>query len=194
MASNYQKMLDGGSYYAPEIECIQRASLIAEKLESFNATPLSDQAKRHRLLKEIFLSYAPSYIMGPLTLEYGHIEMAGGVFVNRDCMFIDNARITIQKNVMIGPRCLFLSTSHSLDPMQRSVFDHAGFTCGGYGISAPIVIEEHVWIGGNVTVLPGVTIGSRTTIGAGSVVTKSIPSDVLAFGNPCRVQRSLNVA
>jgi acetyltransferase-like isoleucine patch superfamily enzyme len=191
MSSNYQKMLDGGSYYAPEMECIQRAGMIAEKLNLFNATPLSDQANRHGLLKEMFLSYVPSYIMGPLTLEYGHIEMAGGVFVNWDCMFIDNARITIQKNVAIGPRCLFVTASHSLDPMQRAQLDEAGFACGGYGISAPIVIEEHVWIAGNVTVLPGVTIGARSTIGAGSVVTRNIPPDVLAFGNPCRVHKSL---
>jgi maltose O-acetyltransferase len=191
MSSNYEKMLNGGPYYAPDTECVQRATTIAEKLEAFNATPLVDQAKRNALLKEIFLSYTPSYIIGPLSLEYGHIEMAGGVFVNRDCMFLDNARITIEKNVLIGPRCLFITASHSLDPMERSDFDPAGFTCGGYGISAPIVIEEHVWIAGSVTVLPGVTIGARSTIGAGSVVTRSIPSDVLAFGNPCRVQKSL---
>jgi acetyltransferase-like isoleucine patch superfamily enzyme len=191
MTSNYNNMLEGGSYYAPDMECIERTIMIAERLKSFNDTPLSNQSERHRHLKEIFLSYAPSYIIGPLTLEYGHIEMAGGVFVNRDCMFVDNARITIQKNVMIGPRCLFLSTSHSLDPMQRSTLDDAGFTCGGSGISAPIVIEEHAWIGGGVTILPGVTIGARSTIGAGSVVTRSNPPDVLAFGNPCRVQKHL---
>jgi maltose O-acetyltransferase len=191
MISNYSRMLAGGAYHAPDLECIQRASLIAEKLKSFNETSLSDQANRNGLLEEIFLSYASSYIMGPLTLEYGHIEMAGGVFVNRDCMFIDNARITIQKNVMIGPRCLFITASHSLDPKQRSQLDQAGFNCGGHGISAPIIIEEHVWIAGSVTVLPGVTIGARSTIGAGSVVTRSIPPDVLAFGNPCRVQKHL---
>ena len=194
MTSVYQSMLDGGSWHAPDQGCIERAILTAQKLHAFNTTPLFDMAARHAILKDMLLSYEPGYIMGPITLEYGHLELEAGVFMNWDCMFLDNARITIGKNTMIGPRCLFTTSSHSLDPMQRMTLDENGVACGGVGTSAPILIEDHVWLGANVTVLPGVTIGARSTIGAGSVVTKSIPSDVLAFGNPCRVQRSLNVA
>jgi acetyltransferase-like isoleucine patch superfamily enzyme len=192
MTSVYQSMLNGGPWYAPETGCIERAMLAGARLKVFNSTPLHEKVAREAILKDLLLSYEPGWIMGPITFEYGHLELEAGVFMNWDCMFVDNARITIKKNVMIGPRCLFVTSSHSLDPMQRMQVDTNGVTCGGSGISAPILIEDHVWLGANVTVLPGVTIGARTTIGAGSVVTRNIPSDVLAFGNPCRVQREIN--
>jgi maltose O-acetyltransferase len=191
MPSVYQSMLNGGPYHAPDVECLERSTLISAKLKTFNAVPPSDMQARQALLKDMLLSFESGFIMGPLTLEYGHLDIEAGVFMNWDCMFIDNARITIKKNVMIGPRCLFITASHSLDPYSRQAFDENRVARGGIGTSAPIVIEDHVWIGGNVTVLPGVTIGARSTIGAGSVVTRSVPVDVLAFGNPCRVQRSL---
>ena len=194
MTSVYQSMLDGGPWRVPDQGCLERAIITKQKLHAFNSTPMSEMAARHAILRDMLLSYEPGYIVGPITLEYGHLELAAGVFMNWDCMFLDNARITIGKNTIIGPRCLFTTSSHSLDPMQRMALDENGVACGGFGTSARIMIADHVWLGGNVTVLPGVTIGARSTIGAGSVVTRSIPSDVLAFGNPCRVQRSLNVA
>jgi maltose O-acetyltransferase len=191
MVSVYESMLNGGPWHAPDPDCIERAMLTGQKLKAFNATPLHDMSKRQAILKDMLLSYEPGYIIGPLTLEYGHLELESGVFMNADCMFLDNARISIKKNTMIGPRCLFTTSSHSLDPTQRMHLDENGIAYGGRGTSAPIVIEDHVWLGANVTVLPGVTIGARSTIGAGSVVLKTIPPDVLAFGNPCRVQRSV---
>lgn len=191
MISVYQSMLNGGPYHAPDPECLQRADATAEKLKLFHATPASDHLARQAILKDMLLSYGLGFIMGPIALEYGHLELAEGVFINKDCLFMDDARITIRKNTMIGPRCIFITPSHSLDPMQRMSFDKNGISSGGIGFTAPILIEEHVWLGANVTVLPGVTIGARSTIGAGSVVTKNIPPDALAFGNPCRVQRSL---
>jgi maltose O-acetyltransferase len=184
-------MLNGGPWHAPETECIARAKMVGAKLKTFNATPIHKSTMREAMLKEMLLQYKPGFIMGPITFEYGHLELEAGVFMNWDCMFVDNARITIRNNVAIGPRCMFVTSSHSLDPIQRAQYDEAGIACGGMGFSRPIVIEEHVWLAANVTVLPGVTIGARTTIGAGSVVTKSIPSDVLAFGNPCRVRKNL---
>ncbi len=191
MTSVYQSMLNGGPFHAPDLECLKRSDIIAEKLKLFNTTPPSDHAARQAILKGMLLSYEPGIILGSITLEYGHLELEPGVIINWDCMFLDNARITIGKNVMIGPRCMFITASHSLDPMQRMLFDENGIASGGICTSAPITIEDHVWLGANVTVFPGITIGARSTIGAGSVVTKSIPADVLAFGYPCRVQRSL---
>jgi maltose O-acetyltransferase len=191
MMSVYQSMLNGGPYHAPVPECLQRADTTAEMLKLFHATPPSDHLGRQAILKGMLLSYEPGLIVGPIALEYGHLELEAGVFINKECIFMDDARITIRKNTMIGPRCIFITPSHSLDPMQRMQFDENGRSSGGIGFTAPILIEEHVWLGANVTVLPGVTIGARSTVGAGSVVTKNIPADVLAFGNPCRVQRSL---
>ena len=191
MSSVYQSMLNGGPWHAPDPSCIKRAMLIAQKLKTFNATPMFDMAARQAILKDMLLSYEPGFIIGSLTFEYGHLELEAGVFINWDCVFVDNARITIKRNTMIGPRCLFTTSGHSLDPMERMQFDENGVARGGVGKSAPILVEDHVWLGANVTVLAGITIGARSTIGAGSVVTKNIPPDVLAFGNPCRVQRSL---
>lgn len=189
--SVYQSMLNGGAYHSPEPECVERATFVGDRLRAFNATQPHDLANRQRLLREMLLSYEPGIIVGPLTLEYGHLILEAGVYINWDCMFVDNARITLRKNVMLGPRCLFITASHSLDPMQRAQFDVDGTARGGKGFTAPIVVEDHVWIGAHVTVLPGVTIGARSTIGAGSVVTRDVPPGVLAFGNPCRVQREL---
>ncbi len=193
MTSVYQSMLNGGPYRAPDPECLARSEIIAEKLKLFNETPLSDQGARQAILKAMLLSYEPGFIAGTIALEYGHLELGAGVFINKECLFMDDARITIRKNTMIGPRCIFITPSHSLDPMQRMQFDEQGMSSGGVGFTAPILIEEHVWLAANVTVLPGVTIGARSTIGTGSVVTKNIPADVLAFGNPCRVHRNLKV-
>jgi maltose O-acetyltransferase len=189
--SIYQSMLEGGPYLAPDPECAERATFVAGKLREFNATPIHDFPNRQRLLKDMLLWYEPGMIAGSLALEYGHLVMEAGVYINWDCMFIDNARITLKKNVMLGPRCMFITASHSLDPMQRAQFDGNGVACGGKGFSAPITVEDHVWLGANVTVLPGVTIGARTTIGAGSVVTRDVPPGVLAVGNPCRVVREI---
>jgi maltose O-acetyltransferase len=187
----YQSMLEGGPYLAPDPECAVRAAFVAGKLREFNAISRDDRTARQNLLKEMLLSYEPGMIVGPLTLEYGHLVLEAGVYINWDCMFVDNARITLRKNVMLGPRCMFITASHSLDPMQRAQFDANGVSCGGKGFTAPITVEDHVWLGANVTVLPGVTIGARSTIGAGSVVTRDLPPGVLAVGNPCRVQREL---
>jgi maltose O-acetyltransferase len=189
--SIYQSMLEGGPYLAPDPECGVRAAFVAEKLRAFNAISRHDREARQGLLKDMLLSYEPGMIVGPLTLEYGHLMLEAGVYINWDCMFVDNARITLRKNVMIGPRCLFVTASHSLDPMQRAQFDADGVARGGKGFTAPITVEDHVWIGAHVTVLPGVTIGARSTIGAGSVVTRDVPPGALAFGNPCRVQREI---
>jgi maltose O-acetyltransferase len=93
--------------------------------------------------------------------------------------------------VMIGPNCAFYPVGHPMKAADRIRRDAAGKPIGQITTGAPIVIEDEVWIGGNVIILPGVTIGARSMIGAGSVVTKSIPPDVFAAGNPCKVIRPL---
>ncbi len=109
-----------------------------------------------------------------------NIHFKGTAFVNLNCTFLDSNIITIGHCALIGPGCSLICTNHALDPTERlkGVFN-----------DRPITIGENVWLGANVTVLPGVTIGDRAVIGAGSVVTHDIPADSIAVGNPCRVVR-----
>ncbi len=123
-------------------------------------------------------------IIQPFMCDYGYnIEMKDNVFVNSYCYFMDCAKITIGSHVFIGPYCGFYTASHHLDVDKRNA---------GIENALPIVIEDNVWFGANVSVLQGVTIKEGSIIGAGSVVTKDIPPYVIAGGTPCVVIRELN--
>ena len=122
-------------------------------------------------------------ILPPFHCDHGNgLHLGEGVFVNYNAMFLDAADITIGSRTLIGPNCSLYTPQHPIDyRLRRQTIESA----------YPIRIGEDCWLGGNVTVCPGVTIGDRTVIGAGSVVTHDIPSNCLAAGNPCRVIRSL---
>lgn len=123
------------------------------------------------------------FIQPPLMVEYGHnITIGDHFYCNFDAIFLDKSTITIGDNVMVGPRVNFLTAGHPVDAKTRNEF---------YEYAKPIVVGNDVWIGGNVTILPGVTIGSDVVIGAGAVVTKDIPDHVIAVGNPARVLRTI---
>lgn len=152
-----------------------------------NATLETEVEKRQELLKELF-DYAGkgAYAEPPLYVDYGYnVRVGENFFCNYDCVFLDCGKITIGDDVMLGPKVALYTANHPIDPEVRSYrHDH--------GI--PITIGNHVWIGGSTVVCPGVTIGDNTVIGAGSVVTKDIPANVVAAGNPCRVIRPITEA
>ena len=102
--------------------------------------------------------------------------------MNHNCTILDGAKVEFGDNVFIAPNCVFSTAGHAIDSEQRS---------RGLEIALPITVGDDVWIGANVSVLPGVTIGSNTIIGAGSVVNKDIPSNVVAVGNPCKVLKNI---
>ena len=108
--------------------------------------------------------------------------MGEGFFANYNLVILDCAPVTFGERVLVGPNCGFYTAIHPLDAAQRS---------SGQESASPITVGDDVWLGGNVTVLPGVTIGNGAVIGAGSVVTRDIPAHVLAVGNPCRVVKEL---
>ena len=111
--------------------------------------------------------------------DYGtNIFIGDGSFLNYNCVLLDIGTITIGKTVQIGPGVHIYTVSHPLDHARRAAYEMS---------VSPVVIEDNCWIGGATIIMPGVTIGARSVIGAGSIVTKSIPPDSLAFGNPCRV-------
>ncbi|HIS68920.1 MAG TPA: sugar O-acetyltransferase [Candidatus Gallacutalibacter stercoravium] len=141
----------------------QRAALLHELLGGHGATPLVEAGFR---------------------CEFGRNITVGDYFyANFDCVILDSAPVTIGNHVLLGPQVGLYTVSHSLDPQQRA---------GGLCTAAPIALGDHVWLGGGVRVCPGVTVGENTVVGAGSVVTKDLPANSLAAGNPCRVLRPLS--
>jgi len=147
-------------------------------------TPETEPDKRKALVKELFASAGDgAYIEPPFFCDYGcNTHVGKNFYCNYDCVFLDCGTITIGDDVMLGPKVALYAVSHPIDPVVRSY--HLDFP-------VPITIGDRVWIGGSATICPGVTIGENSIIGAGSVVTKNIPANVVAAGNPCRVIRPI---
>ena len=154
-------------------------------IERYNITSVRDIDTRTEILKELLGKIdGKCTIKPPFHCDYGKfIEIGDGTFINYDCIILDACKVKIGKNVMIGPRTCIFTSSHSI---------YAPVRISGYNISKPINIGDDVWIGGCVVLNPGVSIGKGSVIGSGSVVTKDIPENVIAFGNPCCVIRNIN--
>ena len=166
-----------------EAEHIRCADLCWE----YNRTRPSDMETREQLLRQLFgrLGKEP-YVEPNIFCGFGYnIEAGDRFFVNNNCVFVDPGKIIFGDDVKIAPQCGFYTALHPLDPAQRATGAEAAY---------PIVVGNNVWFGGGVKVLPGVTIGDNAVIGAGSVVTRDIPANCLAVGNPCRVVRQLSEA
>lgn len=181
---NRERMLAGDLYIAddPELEAAsKRAIALAHR---YGEVYVTDQDAARGVLEELLGSIAPdAHIRPPLYVDYGtHITVGPGTFANYGLTALDAAPITIGADVQIGPHVQLLTPTHPLDPGQRRAKLEA---------AEPIVIGDNVWLGGGAIVLPGVTIGANSVIGAGSVVTKEVPPDVVAVGNPAKVIRSL---
>ena len=166
-----------------------------------NRTPLWCIRKRNRLFKKLFakIDGNPYTILSPFHAQQGNNTYLGkNFFCNANCQIVDHAEVHIGDNVLFAPNVTILTISHSLDAEQRRVnyFDNSfePQKRGNLEVDAPVVIGDDVWLATGVTVCPGVTIGSRSVIGAGSVVTRDIPENVLAYGIPCRVVRKITDA
>ena len=143
-----------------------------------------DPDEARRLFRELVPGAGESIdFRPPFSLDYGHGLMIGDrTFINNDFLVTGGGRITIGADVLIGPRCSIYTPNHAEDRERR---------LDGWERVSAITISDNVWLGGTVTILPGVTIGADSIIGAGSVVTHDIPSGVVAVGNPCRVIREI---
>ena len=150
----------------------------------YNQLPPSKVEQRKELIQKILAKTEGDFwIEQPFRCDYGyHISIGKNFYANYNCIILDGAKVTFGDNVFIAPNCGFYTAGHPLDMEQRNQ---------GLEYAYPITVGNNVWIGGNVTVLPGVTIGDGAVIGAGSVVTKDIPANVIAVGNPCRVIREI---
>lgn len=176
---------DAGMLYDTSFPGREEAHLAcADLCWEYNQTRPLDTAGRERLIRRIFGKAGVNpYVEPNIFCGFGwNIEVGDHFFANNNCVFVDPGRITFGDYVFIGPNCGFYTAHHPIHPALRDRL---------YEVARPITVGSHVWIGGGTTVLPGVTIGSNVVIGAGSVVTRDIPDNVVAFGNPCRVHRSI---
>ena len=184
MKSEKEKMLAGELYFASDPD-LRSEFLRAKKLtREFNATTEEQARERDRILRKLLGNCGEKiYIEPPFRCDYGkNIFIGENFYANYDCIIIDVCRVKIGKNVLFGPRVGVYTATHPLDAKTRATGAESG---------KEIEIGDNVWIGGNTVILPGVKIGSGTVIGAGSVVTKNIPGNVVAAGNPCRILRRL---
>lgn len=180
-----QRMLDGDLYIADDPE-LEAADLRARRLEArYNATDAADGVGRREILEELLGSIGEgTVIRPPFRCDYGsHITIGSSCFANYGLVALDVAPITIGDHVQMASNVQLLTPTHPIDPDLRRA---------GWEAAEPIVIGNNVWLGGGVIVLPGVTIGADTVVGAGSVVTRDLPAGVVAVGNPARVIRRVD--
>lgn len=181
------EIIHSGELYIPaqpELLAVQRSAM--DKMHAFNALPPTETEKRARLCTQMFSEFGEgSFIEGPVYANFGgaHVKIGKDVYANSNLTLVDDTYITIGDNTMIAPNVTLATAAHPLEPSLRRE---------GYQYNLPVEIGKNVWLGTGVIVLPGVKIGDNCVIGAGSVVTKDIPPNVLAMGVPCRVVKDIS--
>lgn len=184
--SEKEKMLAGEIYNANyDEELIKERQKAKDLCYEYNNQKPSNVEKRQEIMKKILGEIKGDFLIEqPFICDYGYnIEIGENFYSNHNLIILDGNKVKFGDNVFIAPNCSFYTAGHPLDVKTRNQ---------GLEYAKPIEVGNNVWIGGNVVVLPGVSIGDNTVIGAGSVVTKDIPSNVVAVGNPCRVVKNIN--
>jgi maltose O-acetyltransferase len=191
--SEKEKMLAGLHYNSRDPELLERYYLVRKLLLKLNNSSPIDSEQRNELFTSLLGRIGDNvWIETPFFCDYGeNIYIDEGTFINVNAIFLDNNIINIGKNGLIGPGVQLLTASHPLSARERLIISNGNLKASYKTFSKPIHIGDNVWIGGNTVVLPGITIGNNVTIGAGSVVTKDIPDNMLAFGNPCKIIRQI---
>ena len=181
-----EKMLQGLMYYPEKDETLKNERLECKKLcHQFNQLSPDKINERTTLIKQIISATKEKFLIEqPFVCDYGYnIEIGENFYSNHNLTILDCAKVSFGDNVFIGPNCSFYTAIHPLDAKTRNE---------GLEYCKPIKVGNNVWFGGNVVVLPNVTIGDNVVIGAGSVVTKDIPCNSLAVGNPAKVIRGVD--
>lgn len=193
MKTEKEKMLAGELYDPGDKELLARWHEAKKIMRRYNQADTTDRKLLHGILDDLLGSKGENvWITAPVYVDYGeNIHLGNNVEINMNCVFLDCNKITIGDHSGLGPNVQIYAVAHPVNPEERlsqTEGDDFPFwrTC-----SAPVTLGRNVWIGGSSILLPGVTIGDNTTIGAGSVVTKSIPANCLAVGNPCKVIKQL---
>ncbi|TBW26670.1 sugar O-acetyltransferase [Gramella sp. KN1008] len=184
MKTEKEKMLSGELYNALDEELADERLHARLLIKELNDSREDEVQKRKGILDDLLPNARKDlWIQPPFYCDYGtNIYIGEKVFFNFSCVVLDVMPVTVGSRTVLGPNVQIYTATHPLDFKERA---------SGLEYAEPINIGEDVWIGGSAIICPGVTIGDRSVIGAGSVVTKDIPSDVFAAGNPCRVIRKL---
>lgn len=180
------KMHTGELYLPGDEEILKEQEKCLERLYEFNQTRPSEGEKRQQMLKEMFAELGENcYIEPPFHANFGgrHVHFGNNVYANFNLTTVDDTHIYVGDYTMFGPNVTLATAGHPILPELRKQ---------AYQYNMPIHIGKNCWIGSGVCVMPGVTIGDNTVIGAGSVVTKDIPANVVAYGTPCKVIREIN--
>ena len=180
-----EKMLHQKLYDANyDQELLQERLRAKDLCHRYNQLLPSRVSEQEQIIRRLFGKTKERFcITAPFWCDYGcNIEIGENFYANHNCVILDGGKVIFGDNVFIAPNCTFSTAGHPLDAEQRNQ---------GLEYAYPIVVGDNVWFGASVTVLPGVTIGSNTVIGAGSVVNRDIPEGVVAVGNPCRVVRKI---
>lgn len=185
MSTEKEKAQRGELYDANyDAELLAERDICKDMCYEYNQLRPSRKAERQQLIRKLFGKTGQNFLIEqPFYCDYGYnIEIGENFYANVNCVMLDGAKIQFGDNVFIAPHCGFYTAGHPLDVTQRNQ---------GLEYAYPIRVGNNVWIGANVCVLPGVSIGNNCVIGAGSVVNKDIPDNSLAVGNPCKVIRTL---
>ena len=179
-----ERMQTGKMYFPTEEDLLSEQAEWMELLYDFNSTRPSEGKKRAELLEKLLGGVGKNcYVEPPLHANWGcNTYMGDDVYANFNLTLVDDVKITIGSHVMFGPNVTVATAGHPVEPNLRS-------RQAQYNL--PVNIGDNVWIGAGSVILPGVTVGDNTVIGAGSIVTKDIPANVVAYGNPCRVVREI---
>lgn len=190
--SEKTKMLNG-EFYTDDYELISNRNKARELTTKYNTSTPTELTLRNNILEKLFKSLGKNaYIEPPFICDYGsQIEWGENSYANFNCVILDSASVKIGNNVMLGPNVNIYTATHSIYPSLRNDIQKEGLE-SLITYAKPVVIEDGVWIGGSSIILPGIKIGANSVIGAGSVVTKDIPANVVAVGNPCKVIKSIN--
>ncbi|WP_281170136.1 sugar O-acetyltransferase [Paenibacillus pinihumi] len=181
-----EKLHDGRLYLPGDEQLMKEQTLCLERLYDFNGTRPLEYEKRIALLSTMFAEIGEGcYIEPPLHSNWGgkHVHFGKNIYANFNLTLVDDTHIYVGDYTMLGPNVVIATAGHPILPELREQ---------GYQFNSPVTIGKNCWIGAGVIILPGVTIGDHTVVGAGSVVTKDLPSNVVAVGNPCKVLREIN--
>lgn len=180
-----ERMESGRIYWPNDEEIVKEQQACLEKLWYFNNTKPSEMDKRNEMLKDMFAEIGENcYIEPPLHSNFGgkHVHFGNSVYANFNLTLVDDAHIYVGDYCMFAPNVVISTAGHPIDPELREK---------AYQYNLDVHIGKNVWIGAGAIVMPGITIGDNSVIGAGSVVTRDIPPNVVAVGNPCRVMREI---
>jgi len=175
-----EKMLTGKLYNPMDEGLVIKRNRANDLCDEYNRIPSKDRETQYLVLRQLFDKKINNVVIEPtFYCDYGtNISIDNNFYANHNLVILDASKVTIGKNVFMGPNCGIYTTMHPLNKDERNE---------GLVYSKPITIKDDVWIGGNVVILPGVTIGSNVVVGAGSVVTKDVPDNVVVVGNPARI-------